>query len=366
MPPFIPGIELSRRFYQEAVRPLLDQHYPHLPHAAAHVGSGSDVLGYDTDMSTDHFWGPAVHLFLLESHFHLRDAISAMLSDELPFEIAGYSTHYDSGLSPDGIDLLTPVANRPIKHHVFIKTVRQFAQDVLQYDVNAALTPADWLSFPMQKLLEVTSGAVHHDGVGELTALREKLAWYPHDVWVYLLACGWTRISQEEHLMPRAGFTGDETGSALIGARLVRDVMLLCFLMEKQYVPYAKWFGTAFNRLQCAPQMTPHLQATLHAITWQQRETALSAAYVQLAKLHNALNLTKPMRETTTSFFNRPFQVMFGGDFAEALIAQITDPDMQRIAEKTRIGSIDQFSDSTDLRENMAHRAGVAGMYAVE
>lgn len=52
---FIPGIELSRRFYAEAVRPILDAHYPGLPHAAAHVGS--DVLGYDTEMSTDHFWG---------------------------------------------------------------------------------------------------------------------------------------------------------------------------------------------------------------------------------------------------------------------------------------------------------------------
>jgi hypothetical protein len=47
--------------------------------------------------------------------------------------------------------------------------------------------------------------------------------------------------------MPRAGFVGDELGSALIGSRLVRDIMNLCFLLEKQYAPYPKWFGTAFQ-----------------------------------------------------------------------------------------------------------------------
>ncbi len=36
---------------------------------------------------------------------------------------------------------------------------------------------------------------------------------------------------------------GDEVGSALIGSRLVRDIMRLCFLMEQTYAPYAKWFG---------------------------------------------------------------------------------------------------------------------------
>ena len=51
-----------------------------------------------------------------------------------------------------------------------------------------------------------------HDGPGELTALRERLAWYPVDVWRYLLAAGWARLGQEEHLMGRAGYAGDELG----------------------------------------------------------------------------------------------------------------------------------------------------------
>jgi len=78
---------------------------------------------------------------------------------------------------------------------------------------------ADWLTFPAQLLRTLTASAVYHDGVGELTALRARLAYYPRDVWLLLLAAGWRRIGQEEHLMPRAGYVDDELGSALIGAR---------------------------------------------------------------------------------------------------------------------------------------------------
>ena len=105
----------------------------------------------------------------------------------------------------------------------------------------------------------MTAGAVYFDNVGELTRFRETLAWYPQDVWLYLMASIWDRIGQEEHLMPRAGFVGDELGSALIGSRLVRDIMSLCFLMEKQYAPYPKWFGSAFKKLACAEELSPIL-----------------------------------------------------------------------------------------------------------
>jgi hypothetical protein len=51
MPEFISGLALSEAFYREAVRPLLAEHFPGLPHAAALVGWGSDVVGYDDAQS---------------------------------------------------------------------------------------------------------------------------------------------------------------------------------------------------------------------------------------------------------------------------------------------------------------------------
>ncbi|WP_207922548.1 hypothetical protein [Micromonospora sp. KC606] len=55
---FMPGLQLCRAFYVEAVRPLLDEAYPGLRYAAARLGPGSEVLGFDTERSVDHDWGP--------------------------------------------------------------------------------------------------------------------------------------------------------------------------------------------------------------------------------------------------------------------------------------------------------------------
>src|ERR1043166_121768 len=66
MSAFTPGRELSRLFYQEAVRPILDEAVPGLPYSAALVGRGSEVLGFDDEMSTDHYYWARILIFLRE------------------------------------------------------------------------------------------------------------------------------------------------------------------------------------------------------------------------------------------------------------------------------------------------------------
>jgi hypothetical protein len=109
--------------------------------------------------------------------------------------------------------------------------------------------------------LTATAGKVFHDGLGELTAARARLAYYPQAVWLYLLAAQWTRIGQEEAFMGRCGDAGDDLGSAIVAARLVRDLIRLCLLMERTYAPYIKWLGTAFGRLRSGQDVAPVLTA---------------------------------------------------------------------------------------------------------
>jgi hypothetical protein len=46
--PFLPGLELSRVFYAEAVAPILALRFPGVQYAAARLDTGSEVLGFDT------------------------------------------------------------------------------------------------------------------------------------------------------------------------------------------------------------------------------------------------------------------------------------------------------------------------------
>ncbi|HSH79276.1 MAG TPA: DUF4037 domain-containing protein [Herpetosiphonaceae bacterium] len=361
---FIPGIQLSQRFYWEAVRPILDAHYPGLPHAAARIGPGSDVLGFDTEMSTDHDWGPSVHIFLRDTDVDLASSIRELLRHELPHVFYGFPVGSVEAPGEPGIRRMQETPTGLVKHRVFLETLRAFVEWQLAYKLGEPLDAADWLTIPSQKLREITAGAVHFDNVGELTALQKDLAYYPHDVWLYLLASGWNRIGQEEHLMPRAGYVADELGSALIGSRLVRDLMTLCFLMERQYAPYPKWFGTAFKHLACSGDLHPILWQAQVAQTWQEREGALVEAYEYLARMHNALGITAKLPEHVAGFHGRPFKVISGSTFAEALRSQIGDPAVKQIASRRLIGSVDQFSDSTDIRSDAAWRPILRNLYA--
>ena len=55
----VSGADLSRLFYEEAVRPLV-LGIAGVRHSAARIDDGSEVLGFDDETSRDHSWGPRV------------------------------------------------------------------------------------------------------------------------------------------------------------------------------------------------------------------------------------------------------------------------------------------------------------------
>src|SRR5574339_562398 len=104
-PSFIPGRELCERFYREAVRPILRASFPRLKHSAALIGPGSEVLGFDDELSTDHHW--------------------------------------------------EPLASGPVNHRVTVQTIRGFFMEYLSFDIDQPPEPADWLSFSEQALRSI-------------------------------------------------------------------------------------------------------------------------------------------------------------------------------------------------------------------
>jgi len=251
---FIPDLQLSKLFYLEAVKPILDDHFLNLRHSASLLGSGSEVLGFDTEMSADHNWGARLFLFLSAADHEVQaENIHSKLGYHLPFTFRDHPTHFvpaptdreavaqrhPKSLIPDREAVAqrhpqSQLPNRPLNHLVKIVTLPTFLVDHLGLALEGELSLLQWLTIPEQKLRTLTTGAVYHDGLGILEPLRRNLSYYPHDVWLYLLSAQWQRIGQEEPFVGRTRIAGDEIGSAVIAARLVRDLMRLCLLMEKQ------------------------------------------------------------------------------------------------------------------------------------
>ena len=249
----------------------------------------------------------------------------------------------------------------PVNHRVFPTTLRRVVRHHLGLDIDRDLTVRDWLLLPEQVLRTFSTGGVFYDGLNQLEPLRRKLAYYPHEVWLYLLSAQWQRIGQEEPFVGRAGIVGDSLGSAVIAARLVRDVMRLCFLMEKTYAPYPKWFGSAFARLDCAPRLTPILEAAIRVPSWQERKAHLSAAYEIAAAMHNALGLTEPVPEKVSRFHGRPFRVIQGETIARKIWERIGDPSVKDLP--FGVGKVDQFGDSTDLLSEVDRTRKLSPVY---
>ncbi|MFD4695915.1 DUF4037 domain-containing protein [Streptomyces niveus] len=345
-PDFIPGLELSRILYEEGVRPVLDSAYPGLRYAAARVGSGSEVLGFDSARSADHEWGPRLNLFLAPDDVAEHGAdLHRLFAERLPKHVRGWPTHFRHH-DPEVPIGLMELTQGSVNHRVSVDEVGGWLRGQLGTPVTAEPSVRDWLAMPQQRLAEITGGAVFHDGLGTLGAARARLAWYPDQVWRYLLACQWQRISQEEAFVGRCAEAGDELGSAVVAGRLVRDLMRLCLLLERTYAPYSKWLGSAFGRLAVADGLTPSLTGALAATEYPARERHLCDAYEYVAALQNAAGLAEPVDPACRPYHDRPFQVLHAERFAQALAATVTDPGLRGLP---LTGGVDQWADSTDF-----------------
>ncbi|NAZ85157.1 DUF4037 domain-containing protein [Kineococcus indalonis] len=341
MPPS-PGAELARRYHHDVVAPLLRAALPALPHAAARLGSGSDVLGLDDTTSTDHDFG--LRLTLLVDPEQVGE-VDALLERELPRDFAGHPVRFATTWDPH------------VRHRVEVATVEEFAASRLGLDVTRHWEPEDWLALSGQAVLEVLAGPVFTDTDHRLGALRERLRWYPHDLWRHLVACCWRQLGQELPFVGRTGQRGDDLGSRVITARLVEVAVHLGFLLDRTWPPYPKWRGTLFATLPSAVAL-PALQAALTAGDWRARQEHLCAALEVLLRHQGDVGLPAA-GPASEPFHARPFRSVPQA-VLDALTAAITDERVRALP--AGIGSIEQWTANVDVlvHGRRRHRAARA------
>ncbi len=314
------GLRLSEEFYGTCVAPAIAAEFPRSPHAAGLMGRGSEVLGYDDAMSTDHTWSARVIVFVPgEVLVEQGESVQGRLTARIPDLFQGVPTEVE------------------------VTTLQQYFLDQLGLDLSVAWDAYDWISLPEQRLCAMTAGAVFHDDL-DLEKVRQRLAYYPRDVWLYLMLAGWWRVHPEMNLVGRAGYAGDELGSTLIASQIVSGLMHLSFLIERRYAPYVKWFGTAFSELQIADRLSAPLDRALHARSWGEREKALGSGYEIVAGAFNDLQIAPRLTLEPVRMWERPFTVMWA-DFPGALSASISDSQVRDLVERWPTGGIDQVRD---------------------
>jgi len=223
------GLEISRRFYDECVEPLMTKELPDLVPSLAVglVGEGSECFGFDDAFSKDHDWGAGVCLWCPDELVsEIYDRVESMLG-QLPSEFLGFPTRMAPERRNGRVGLMGigefygRFTNQP-----------QPPQSVEQ-----------WWAIPEHFLAVCTNGQVFSDPSGQFTAYRQSLLdYYPEDVRLKRMAARCANMAQSgQYNLLRSLKRGDNAASVMAVSRFVEAAISFLFLMNKRYVPFYKW-----------------------------------------------------------------------------------------------------------------------------
>ena len=236
------GLELSKSYFEAYGLPMLREQFPALlPYVCAGLtGSGSECFGFDDDISTDHDFEPGFCLFLPgEDTVSRRDAfLLERAYDKLPREFRGYRR-----------GLMGPVGG---SRRGVLRTAEYFMEKAGTPDGH--LSFAQWLSTPDYALAEAVNGEIFYDGLGEVTAIRERLSRYPEDIRKKKLAAQLLLMAQSGQYNYMRCVKHGETGAAQLAVtEFVRHGMQAVFLLNNAYMPYYKW---SFRAMRTLPRLS--------------------------------------------------------------------------------------------------------------
>ncbi len=357
---FIKGLPLCEGFFNEVAKPLLAKHFKNLEYTAGLIGYGSDVLGYDDEVSTDHMWGPRFYLFLKGEDIKLKGEILEMFCNEFPYEYRGYSVNFSAPDPNDGgVRHAEFISFGKVSPLVFIHSFEEYLEDYLGVKDIGNIDEWDWLAFSEHRLLALTSGKLFVDGL-KIGDTLKKLSFYPDYVKLYLIASNWEPISQEQAFVKRCHDVGDDIGSAIVCSRIAERLMRLCFLYCDRYAPYSKWFGKAFSLLPIEDEIKTAIHNAVLANNIKDREDNISLAQKLVADLHNSLKLTDPVEVKIQDYFGRDIKVIFAGNLVDATLKKISGTSLSKCPP---IGTMSEVANLVCLSDEPAYRNNIKALY---
>lgn len=338
------GLDLSERFYWEVVSPVITAALPQLVSrcAAGLIGFGSDVLGHDDEQSRDHEWGARCILWLApEDYAAYADVLDSMLDQQVPSTFYGFPARFRR----HPIGYFVPAGDEQHGvHHVGLTTVQRF----LQFNPGMQgeqLEPLDWLCIPEQKLLEVTRGRIFHDPVGDITRIRERLAYLPEDIWIFKLLYAWQALDVNADNIRLCASRGDTLSARLAYQRTVEVVIRLVFLLNRAYCPgTVKWVSREFFALPHASERVGTLIERGYSASLDEAAANIESIYEILVQEFNRLGMTETVELTAPSSVRGHFRWS-----SSAVVQALADRLSPELRELEWGGGIDQWVTNEDI-----------------
>ena len=266
------GLELSRRFWEELLRPAVEEQCGVLLErvAVGLCGSGSDCLGYDDEISHDHAYAAGCMLWLPEEDMERYGFRLSTVYDRLPREFLGVATEHRSRQGDGRYGL------RSLESFFRARTGRNGPPETWQ----------EWLSLPSFYLAELCAGEVFYDGPGTMTAWREQVrTGMPEDVRRKKIAARAALMAQSgQYNFPRCLRHGETAAARLAADEFVRESLSMVFLLNRRHMPFYKWAFRGAKELPVLSEQIPALERILSAPEPEDIEGVAAAVIGELGR----------------------------------------------------------------------------------
>ena len=223
------GMELSRLYYEEVCKPVIEKEAGELTErtAVGLVGEGSECYGYDDEISRDHDFGPSCCFWLTKEDYRIYGGKLREILDSLPKSFMSFPALKISEWGGGRRGVLNTES-----------FYRKFTGKE-----NGPETLDEWRMIPETNLSIVTNGSVFSDPLGEFTKIRNRLLeYYPEDIRLDKIASRCMKIAQSgQYNLGRCLKRGEFVAARIAEAEFINESIYMIYLLNKKYMPFYKW-----------------------------------------------------------------------------------------------------------------------------
>ena len=234
------GLELSRLYYEQFGKKMIEEQFGEYADriTVGLAGEGSECLGFDDEISTDHDFEPGFCMWIDEADERIFGFKLERAYARLPKEFMGYSRQ-----------ILAPAGGR--RKGVLVS--ENFCERFLGTEgVSRPLTLTEWMRLPSEALAAFSSGEIFKEGNNKFSSARKEiLKGYPLDVKKKKLASALSFIAQSGcYNYKRCLEHGENGGAQLAIFEFIDNATKAIYILNDKYRPFYKWIFRGMRELE--------------------------------------------------------------------------------------------------------------------
>lgn len=238
------------------------------------VGTGSECLGFDDEISEDHDFSSRCQLFLDDKEYNL------------------YKSNLESILKTFCKEI--ELKSKLLKNvNVEIISISDFYKYYTLFE-NGPKTEYEYRKVPMDLLCVAINGKVFLDNLGKFSEIRNRLLkFYPEDIRLKKMAFQLNKMAQSgQYNYSRMIKRRDTVAANIAQGEFIKHYLEFVHLLNKKYMPFYKWSYKSACSLEILGEFTKLNLKKLSETSIYDKESIIENICLNVVKILNDLGLS--------------------------------------------------------------------------